>query len=50
MPEKDHAWVIDQIMEIEAPEAVKALERTLDGLFTPAAEEARARRESMIGE
>jgi hypothetical protein len=50
VPEKDHAWVIDQIMEIEAPEAVKALERTLEGLFAPAAEEARATRESTIGE
>ena len=23
VPEKDHSWVIDQIMEIEAPEAIK---------------------------
>ncbi len=35
VPEKDHAWVIDQVMEIEAPAAVKALERTLEGLFAP---------------
>jgi hypothetical protein len=35
VPEKDHTWVYDQAMEIEAPEAVKALQRTLDGLFTP---------------
>ena len=50
VPEKDHAWVIDQIMEIEAPEAVKGLERTLEGLFAPAGEERRPRRESNIGE
>jgi hypothetical protein len=48
VPEKDHAWVIDQIMEIEAPEAVKALERTLEGLFAPAPP--RPRREAAIGE
>jgi hypothetical protein len=50
VPEKDHAWVIDQIMEIEAPEAVKALERTLEGLFAPAGEEHGPRREGNIGE
>jgi len=36
VPAKDHAWVIDQVMEIEAPEAVRMLERTLEGLFAPA--------------
>ena len=50
VPEKDHAWVIDQIMEIEAPEAVKALERTLEGLFAPSPDGQRPRRESAIGE
>jgi hypothetical protein len=50
VPKKDHAWVIDQIMEIEAPEAVKALERTLEGLFAPAGEDHRPRREGNIGE
>ncbi len=33
MPEKDKTWVYDQVMEIEAPDAVKAVGRTLDGLF-----------------
>lgn len=33
LPEKDQLWVIDQAMDIEAPAAVKALERTLAGLF-----------------
>jgi len=50
VPQKDHAWVIDQIMEIEAPEAVKALERTLAGLFAPPGEVHRPRREGSIGE
>ncbi|MBL8489432.1 MAG: hypothetical protein JNM82_01480 [Rhodocyclaceae bacterium] len=35
LPEKDRLWVIDQAMDIEAPEAVEALERTLAGLFAP---------------
>ena len=50
VPEKDHAWVIDQIMEIEAPEAIKALESTLGGLFAPPDETPRRRRESQVGE
>ena len=50
VPEKDHSWVIDQIMEIEAPEAVKALESTLAGLFAPPGEERRPRRERNVGE
>ena len=33
MPEKDKNWVYDQVMEIETPEGVKALEKTLAGLF-----------------
>ncbi len=50
VPEKDHSWVIDQIMEIEAPEAVKALESTLAGLFAPPGEERRPRRERNVGD
>jgi hypothetical protein len=50
VPEKDHAWVIDQIMEIEAPEAVKALEATLEGLFAPPGEARPPRRERHVGE
>ncbi|MBE0620402.1 MAG: hypothetical protein IH605_07415 [Burkholderiales bacterium] len=50
VPEKDHAWVIDQIMEIEAPEAVKALESTLAGLLAPPGEERRPRRERNVGD
>ena len=33
VPEKDKTWVYDQVMEIEVPEGVKALEKTLAGLF-----------------
>lgn len=36
LPEKDKLWVVDQAMDIEAPEALKALEKTLAGLFHPA--------------
>lgn len=37
--EKDaNRWVIDQVMEIEAPEANKALRKSLDGLMVGAAE------------
>ena len=50
VPAKDHAWVIDQIMEIEAPEAVKALESTLAGLLAPPGEARRPRRERNVGE
>jgi hypothetical protein len=35
LPEKDKLWVVDQVMDIEAPEALKALEKTLTGLFRP---------------
>lgn len=33
LPEKDQLWAVDQVMEIEVPEALKALDRTLAGLF-----------------
>lgn len=35
LPEKDQLWAVDQVMEIESPEAIKALEKTLAGLFHP---------------
>lgn len=37
LPDKDKLWVVDQVMEIEAPDAVAALEKTLMGLFHPEA-------------
>jgi len=33
LPEKDKLWVIDQAMDIEAPGAIKALEKAMTGLF-----------------
>lgn len=35
LPEKDKLWVVDQAMDIEAPEALRMLEKTLNGLFHP---------------
>jgi hypothetical protein len=31
--ERDQSWIVDQIMELEAPEIVRAMEKTLSGLF-----------------
>lgn len=53
MPEKDQTWVYDQVMEIEIPEGIKALEKTLAGMFAAGEEVASARRPSrtaMTGE
>lgn len=33
LPEKDRFWVVDQVIEIEVPEALTALDKTLAGLF-----------------
>lgn len=41
LPEKDRLWAIDQVMEIEVPEALKALGKTLAGLFGGGAPRAR---------
>lgn len=35
LPEKDKLWVVDQAMDIEAPEALKMINKTLAGLFDP---------------
>jgi len=50
VPEKDRAWVVDQVMEIEVPDAVEALRRTLAGLFAPPGAPRRPRREANIGD
>ena len=44
LPEKDRVWVYDQVMEIEVPEAIRALEKTLAGIFSAAAADATPRR------
>jgi hypothetical protein len=33
LPEKDRLWAVDQVMDIEVPEALKSLDKTLTGLF-----------------
>ncbi len=35
LPEKDQRWVLDQVMAIEAPEAVGMVQRTMKDLFDP---------------
>jgi len=37
MDEHDQHWVMDQLMEIEMPEALATLKKTFDGLIAPAA-------------
>jgi hypothetical protein len=50
MPEKDRLWAVDQVMEIESPEAIKALEKTLAGLFHPGEGKSRRSRGGIEGE
>jgi hypothetical protein len=35
MDEHDQHWVMDQVMDIEMPEVLGTLKKTLDGLFSP---------------
>jgi hypothetical protein len=48
LPEKDRRWVLDQVMAVEAPEAVAMVQRSLKDLFDPAP--ARKRRSSTTGD
>jgi hypothetical protein len=41
LPEKDRRWVVDQVMAVEAPEAVAALQRAMRELHDPAPRPAR---------
>jgi hypothetical protein len=34
MPKRDHSWTIDQVVEIEVPNALTLVRRGLDGLFS----------------
>jgi hypothetical protein len=36
MDEHDQHWIMDQVMDIEMPEVLGTLKKTLDGLFSPA--------------
>mgnify|MGYP001617605731 FL=1 len=44
MDEKDVIWVIDQMMGIEAPEAVTMVEKTLRDLFETEPRQPRSRK------
>lgn len=46
LPEKDRRWVLDQVMDIEVPEAVTLVTRGMDGVFST---EQRPRRASALG-
>ena len=48
MLDSDRPWVADQIMDIQAPEALGTLKKTVDGLLTP--EKAGARQRSLTGD
>jgi hypothetical protein len=50
LPEKDRLWAIDQVMDIESPEAIKALTKTLGGLFHPETQKTRRSRDGAAGE
>lgn len=50
LPEKDRLWVVDQVMDIEVPEALKALDKTLAGLFAGGGAPARRERAPVGGE
>lgn len=46
LPEKDRRWVLDQVMEVEVPEAVTLVERGMNGVFST---QPRPRRASALG-
>jgi len=46
LPPKDRLWVLDQVMDIEVPEAVALVERGMAGVYST---EKRPRRESALG-
>jgi len=43
MDERDHFWVTDQVMAIEAPEAVETLEKAMRGFFGDAPQRQRSK-------
>jgi hypothetical protein len=48
LPEKDRRWVLDQVMAVEAPEAVGMVQRSMRDLFDPGTR--RARRSTVSGD
>jgi hypothetical protein len=50
LPEKDRLWAVDQVMEIESPESIRMLQKTLAGLFHPESVKSRRSRDGVTGE
>lgn len=50
LPEKDRLWVVDQVMDIEVPEALKSLDKTLTGLFGAGTGKPRPERAGISGD
>lgn len=50
LPGKDRRWVIDQVMAIEAPEAVAIVQRSMRDLLDPTATPRRTRRAALSGD
>ena len=50
MLEKDHSWVVSQVMEIEAPEAVIMVQKSMADLFETEPRPARTRRVRVSGD
>ena len=50
LPEKDRRWVLDQVMAIEAPQAVSLVQRSMRDLLDPTASPRPARRRTLSGE
>lgn len=48
LPDKDRRWALDQVMDLEAPEAARLVERAMQGLFWP--QPRAARRAAVSGE
>lgn len=50
LPEHDRRWVLDQVMAIEAPEALGVVQRSMRELFDPAPTKAGGRRGTLTGD
>ena len=50
LPEKDRLWAVDQVMEIESPEAIRMLQKTLLGILHPESVRSRRSRHGVTGE
>lgn len=50
LPEKDRRWVLDQVMAIEAPEAIDIVQRSMRNLLDPDAAPPRRRRTAISGD